>query len=245
MFVAEEFMYGMGATPALAGALARWPRRLGSWLTVVLVHGAAVALVLGVSPQARQVLDQVIQASLISPQPLPVAPPEPPKPPALRLPPKKVQQPVRPSPRPAPVLAAVARADAAPASFVVPLAPAEPAPAAPVDPSSVIAAPAAPPAPPAPLVLPVFNANYLENPAPQYPPASRRMGEQGQVMLRVYVSPKGRAERVDIKTSSGFDRLDRAAIDAVQSWRFVPARRGEEVVAAWVLVPVSFVMRVS
>ncbi|MGP1683779.1 MAG: energy transducer TonB [Giesbergeria sp.] len=218
---------------------ARWPRRAGSWLVVVLAHGVVVALVLSISPQARQVLDQVIQASLILPQPLPVAPPEPPKPPEPRPQPKKK---MLPPPRPTPVLAAAPRAEAAPAPFVVPPAPVEPAPAAPVEPASVVAAPVAPPAP---LVPPVFNANYLENPAPQYPPASRRMGEQGQVMLRVYVSSNGRAERVDIKTSSGFDRLDRAAMDAVQGWRFVPARRGEEVVAAWVLVPVSFVMKVS
>lgn len=240
MFVAEEFMYGPGPTPAAPRRAVRWPRRAGTWLAVVLVHGMVVALVLSISPQAREALGQVIQASLILPQPLPVAPPEQPKPPAPKSPPKVQRAP--PPPRPAPVLAAVARADAAPASFVVAPAPAEPAPAAPVDPGPVIAAPVAPPAP---LVPPVFNANYLENPAPQYPPVSRRMGEEGRVTLRVYVSTQGRAERVEVKTSSGFDRLDRAATDAVQGWRFVPARRGNEVVAAWVLVPVSFVMRVS
>lgn len=240
MFVAEEFMYGLGPTPAVARHAARWQRRAGSWLAVVLAHGVVVALVLSISPQARQALDQVIQASLILPQSLPVAPPEQPKPPAPQSPPKR--QRVLPPPRPAPVLAAVPRADAAPESFVAAPALVEPTPAAAVDPGPVIAAPAAPPAP---LVSPVFNANYLENPVPQYPPASRRMGEEGRVMLRVYVSAKGRAERVEIKTSSGFDRLDRAAMDAVQDWRFVPARRGDEVVAAWVLVPVSFVMRVS
>lgn len=240
MFVAEEFMYGPGPTPAVPRRAARWPRRASAWLAVVLVHGVVVALVLSISPQARQVLDQVIQAGLILPQPLPVAPPEPPKPPAPPSPPKR--QRVLPPPRPAPVLAAVPRADAAPASFVAAPAPVEPTPAVAVDPGPVIAAPAAPPTP---LVPPVFNANYLENPAPQYPPASRRMGEEGRVTLRVYVSVKGRAERVEIKTSSGFDRLDRAAMDAVQGWRFVPARRGDEVVAAWVLVPVSFVMRIS
>lgn len=240
MFVAEEFMYGPGPTPAVPRRAARWPRRASAWLAVVLVHGVVVALVLSISPQARQVLDQVIQAGLILPQPLPVAPPEQPKPPAPPSPPKR--QRVLPPPRPAPVLAAVPRADAAPASFVAAPAPVEPTPAVAVDPGPVIAAPAAPPTP---LVPPVFNANYLENPAPQYPPASRRMGEEGRVTLRVYVSVKGRAERVEIKTSSGFDRLDCAAMYAVQGWRFVPARRGDEVVAAWVLVPVSFVMRVS
>ena len=92
---------------------------------------------------------------------------------------------------------------------------------------------------------PAFNAGYLENPPPRYPPASRQRGEKGLVVLRVFVSAAGRAERVEIKTSSGFDRLDSAAQDAVANWRFVPARRGDEHVAAWVLVPVSFVMKAS
>jgi protein TonB len=45
---------------------------------------------------------------------------------------------------------------------------------------------------------------------------------------------------VQVRDSSGHPRLDEAARRAVQTWRFVPAKRGEEPVAAWVLVPVSF-----
>jgi len=90
------------------------------------------------------------------------------------------------------------------------------------------------------LVAPRFDAAYLDNPAPAYPTMSRRQHEEGRVMLRVRVGAHGRAESVDVATSSGFDRLDRAAQDAVRRWRFVPARRGPDTVAATVNVPIAF-----
>ncbi|MCF8199573.1 MAG: energy transducer TonB [Sulfuritalea sp.] len=85
-----------------------------------------------------------------------------------------------------------------------------------------------------------FDADYLDNPKPRYPPASRRLGEQGRVLLRVHVSATGLAETVEIKLGSGFARLDKAAHDAVSRWRFVPARRGELAIATWVQVPIIF-----
>lgn len=115
--------------------------------------------------------------------------------------------------------------------------PAPPTIAAPV---AVAAAPA-PAAPPAVVVTPpVFDADYLRNPAPAYPALSRRIGEEGRVVLRVRVGATGAAEDVQVHGSSGHARLDNAARESVQRWRFVPARRGEDPVAAWVLVPISF-----
>ncbi|HQV09399.1 MAG TPA: energy transducer TonB, partial [Thauera sp.] len=85
-----------------------------------------------------------------------------------------------------------------------------------------------------------FDAAYLNNPRPAYPMLSRRLREEGQVMLRVLVSPEGQPARVELRTSSGSERLDRAAQEAVARWRFVPARRGDVAVEAWVLVPIVF-----
>lgn len=85
-----------------------------------------------------------------------------------------------------------------------------------------------------------FDADYLNNPAPTYPVFSRRNREQGTVLLNVRVSAQGQAEQVQLKRSSGFSRLDEAALAAVQQWRFVPARRGEAMVAASVVVPITF-----
>ncbi len=85
-----------------------------------------------------------------------------------------------------------------------------------------------------------FDADYLRNPAPPYPPISRRMREEGKVTLRVLVTPQGAAESVEVKNSSGSARLDEAALRTVRQWKFIPARRGETPVQSWVLVPVIF-----
>lgn len=85
-----------------------------------------------------------------------------------------------------------------------------------------------------------FDADYLKNPAPDYPPASRRMREEGTVYLDVNVTAEGRAGDLRIKKSSGYARLDEAALDAVRQWRFIPARSGADAVAAHVVVPVVF-----
>ncbi|MEN9559312.1 MAG: hypothetical protein RLZZ502_523, partial [Pseudomonadota bacterium] len=67
--------------------------------------------------------------------------------------------------------------------------------------------------------------------------------EEGKVLLRVYVDREGQAQQVEIKESSGFERLDKAARETVRRWRFIPAKLGNEAVAAWVLVPINFSLR--
>ena len=101
-------------------------------------------------------------------------------------------------------------------------------------------APPAPPAPPAPVTPPDFSAAQLNNPGPRYPFQSRRNREEGVVMLRVLVTPSGRAGEVRLERTSGFERLDHAAIKTVRRWRFVPAKQAGKPVSAWVLVPVGF-----
>lgn len=97
-------------------------------------------------------------------------------------------------------------------------------------------------APQLPLTPPRFDAAYLDNPAPAFPALSRRLQEQGRVLLRVLVTVGGNAERVELRSSSGSARLDGAAFETVKRWCFVPARQGADAVAAWVLVPISFAL---
>ncbi len=97
-----------------------------------------------------------------------------------------------------------------------------------------------PPAAPVLATAPRFNAAYLHNPAPVYPPSSRRLGEEGKVLLHVKVSAAGQPVAVDLEKSSNFERLDEAARHAVARWRFVPAKRGEEAVEGSVIVPIVF-----
>lgn len=210
---------------------------------VILLHVVVVAVLLTMTPVAEVVgLPQPLLVSLISPaEPEPEVKPEP-------LPPQP-QPRIQPQPLPPPPV--LVAQEEAPTPIVAPAPPPEPVPVPEVlpepkpepikpQPQPVVAAPA--PEPP-PVIPPRFDADYLDNPSPAYPPISRRMGEQGRVMLRVYVNADGRAEQVEIRESSGFERLDKAARNTVQHWRFVPARQGDKGVAAWVLVPISFSLR--
>jgi protein TonB len=72
------------------------------------------------------------------------------------------------------------------------------------------------------------------------PMRSRRLGEEGEVLLRVLVNPYGRVEQVRLQQSCGHRRLDRAAVTAVRRWHFSPARQSARPVSAWVLVPILF-----
>lgn len=168
---------------------------------------------------------QTISVSLITPPQVKALAPQPePKP--VETPKPRVQ----PRPKSPPVIAV---AESAPTNYVVPVTPPEPPPV----PAPVAAAPA-----PAPYVAPVIDAAHLHNPKPVYPQMSRRQGEEGKVMLRVLIGADGNAEEVRVSRSSGFERLDRSALDAVKKWKFVPARRGETPIAEWWDVPVSFTL---
>ncbi|MBM4181948.1 MAG: energy transducer TonB [Betaproteobacteria bacterium] len=222
----------------------------GNWRTLALVGAAHLGLVfvlLSMEPVARAIgLTQPLMVSLLTPPspPAPVVESRPkPLPPSPR---------VEPPPLPLPPPPVLSTPEAAPSPMVVAPPPSDPVPVPailpPPAPAPVKPAPAAVAyAPPAPaveaVVSPRFDADYLHNPAPAYPALSRRMGEQGRVLLRVYVHADGSPGQVEIRESCGFERLDRAARDTVARWRFAPARQGERAVAAWVLVPVSFNLR--
>jgi protein TonB len=149
--------------------------------------------------------------------------------PAKPLPPPKSPPRKQPVAQPQPVLA-VATPTVTSSFAVAPQPPAPP-------PQPVVA----PPAPtPAAVVAARFDADYLHNPKPVYPALSRRMNEEGKVLLKVRVSTQGTALDVAISKSSGFSRLDAAAVDAVTRWRFVPARRGDEAIDSSVIVPITF-----
>lgn len=90
------------------------------------------------------------------------------------------------------------------------------------------------------VIGPSYNAAYLSNPPPNYPAVARRLKLQGTATIRVLVTAEGRPKSVTLETSSGSRILDEAALDAVQHWSFVPARRGRISVSAEVDVPVRF-----
>lgn len=90
--------------------------------------------------------------------------------------------------------------------------------------------------------MPSTSADYLQNPKPPYPPISKRLGEQGKVVVRVLIGTDGTAQRAEVAESSGFDRLDQAALATVLKWRYVPGKRGGVPEAMWFRVPINFVL---
>jgi periplasmic protein TonB len=165
-----------------------------------------------------------------------IAAPTPPAPPPPPPPPPKIPPRVLPPP-PAPVIAAAPSTEPAPAAMTAPPPPAEP-PALPA--AAEPAAPPAPPPPPAPRTIPATAVSYLEPPAPVYPMASRRLGEQGEVLLKVEIGTDGRARQVLVSRSSGSPRLDNAASAAVRAARFRPYTENGVPLVVWTTVPIQF-----
>ena len=79
------------------------------------------------------------------------------------------------------------------------------------------------------------------NTQPPYPAASRRMGEEGRVVLELYVDASGDVTKGRIAQSSGFPRLDKTAlIHAKRKWHFLPALQNGKPVGHWLKFAVAF-----
>lgn len=198
-------------------------QRSGLLGVVVALHLGILMLILA----ARAVAPQIMAAPLIVdllPAPETQKEPEA-KPLPVFRPPIQRQKPVSAPKTPAPALEATSSTLPAPAAPLAAIADGKPAPLAPASETISQAR---------------FDADYLRNPAPPYPALSKRMGEEGRVVLRVSVTPQGSADSVEIKTTSGNPRLDESARKTVQNWKFIPAKRGESTVQSWVLVPIIF-----
>lgn len=167
--------------------------------------------------------------------------PKPLKPPPPKSQPVKLEKPVEPPPPQQLVAQAPVRSPAEPV-----------APPPPPVPQRVIEAPLAPvlppppPAPPKP-VGPVTLSGDLaiacpERVPPAYPSLSRRLGEEGKTVLKVELNESGAVDRATIKISSGYARLDDAALTAVKRWRCNPATRDGEAVRAIAIQPFNFVL---
>lgn len=181
---------------------------LGLWALQAGLLRRAVELVVPVA----------VMAELIEPpQPLVTPEPSPPKPQHAPKPVAPVQRAVKQAPMPL-AITDPTPAPEAPAGVVS--APPEPQPAV-TEP--VAAAPVAPP--PAPASFDVRD-NFRDLPPPPYPAMSHRLNEQGAVRLDIRVEANGTASNVKVVRSSGFPRLDDAAVKAALRWRYIPRNGG-------------------
>ncbi len=203
------------------------PRRIAANTGVVLVHALAFAVLMlpsgweGAEPRAP-VAPPVVIHDFVKPPPIPPTPPP-------------------PEPRP------IVRPTVAPVEPRVTLPDIPPVDTRPVFETGEIAAvETADVGPP----LDSFDTGpqletlaYAEHPAPRYPRTALRAGDEGRVLLKVLVGPDGRPQQVLVERGSGHRDLDKAARDQVlAAWRFHPATRDGQAVAAWALVPIDFVL---
>ncbi len=211
-------------------------------VTVIALHLSTLwAMHMGL--RQRRV-ELVIPADVMIETMTPAQPePEQPAPTPSTFKPAPAQTANAPTPQAAPVPLAVATTTPEPST----LAPAPVAAAAPntsaTNTSTTASTAATEPAPSARLVLPSSDADYLNNPRPIYPPASKRMGEQGLVVIRTLIGPDGTAQQAEIKRSSGFERLDQAALSTALHWKYVPGKRAGVAETMWFDVPFNWVLR--
>jgi protein TonB len=192
---------------------------------VAVLHVAALAVIMTLrhEPVQATLESHVMTAQLLPPAPLAapvamqsIAPPPKPTPPVHAKP--KIQAKPKPTPTPTPKPTPVAAPDPTP-----------PAPAA----------PAAPPAAAAPATMEISapkNVSHVEcNIAkPDYPSLSRRRGETGTAYVKFVVGLSGKLESIELKKSSGFSRLDDAALAAVRASACKPyLENGQPVRAAY------------
>lgn len=206
--------------------------------SVVLLHVLALwALQSGLLQRALVLVEEVVvPVAFITAQ----TPPQVKPPPPLPKPPPATKSPVAaPAPSPtqpsAPAPVPLAIADATPSANAPVGAAVSPAPA----PVSVVPGP---PAPAPKVELPSSDADYLHNPKSEYPRISRQRNEQGKVVVSVFIGTDGTAQKAEVKVSSGYERLDQAALATVKSWRYVPGKRGGVPEAMWFNVPINFVL---
>lgn len=207
--------------------------KVGPLGIVVALH--AILFYLMYSGMLTRMVDAAIpQAVLVTF----VAPPAPPKaePPAAvkTVPLAKLAPPVLPS-VPVPVIALAPP----PNTISVTQAPVEkvPAPA----PVAVVSAPPVPaPVTQAPKTIPSADMEYILPPQTIYPQMSKRMGEQGKVVLRILVGENGKPDQVQVQTSSGFSRLDEAGRQAGQRVQFKPHMEDGRAIQVYVILPLNF-----
>jgi TonB family protein len=89
---------------------------------------------------------------------------------------------------------------------------------------------------------PTAHAPVLNNPPPLYPRQSRRRGEQGKVVLAAEIASNGRALQALVNISSGYPRLDQAALESVLKWRFIPGKKAGVPQVMWINIPINFVL---
>ncbi|MFO1374828.1 MAG: energy transducer TonB [Agitococcus sp.] len=219
--------------------------KLITLVVVLFVHSVALywATRLNVLPPVPTPQEVVMQAVVIMPVALPTKPVEPlpqPTPPKPVVQPKEQPQPIV---QKTPVLPPSEKAITLEKTVMVEknepiVEKVSPTPV--VNEPPVVSKVEAAPEPEPVVIPPRSDASGLNNTSPTYPAMSRRLAEQGKVLLEVLILANGTVGEIKLKQSSGFKRLDDAALQTVKQWRFQPAKRGNQAIDYWYIQPISF-----
>lgn len=213
-----------------------------SLLGVCLAHAGLLLVIWVQAPAGKpiEISQPTVKGVIIAMAPTP-AQPIPPSPAEVSLPPPPPEKP-KPQPKPQPKLKPkpVEKHKPQPANPQVPSPQNAITPTAPPTPQATPTPTQAPQPQELPVQAPRIDASHLKNPAPQYPSLSRRLREQGKVLLELLILANGSVGEVRVKTSSGYERLDKAALDAVKAWRYLPAKRGGLAIPYRYLQPIEF-----
>lgn len=216
--------------------------QVGALALVVVAHALALywatrQVVLPVTkPQTM-----AMQAVVIMPVALPTQITEPTKPVPVKQTPviqPKTQPVLEPHPHLAPTEKSITLEKQVPVTKTEPVVE-QKAPVTPIQEAPVVSK-ATEPAPEPEIIPPRSDASSLNNPQPVYPSMSRRLAEQGRVLLEVLILANGKVGDIKLKQSSGYKRLDDAAIQAVKQWQYQPAKRGSQAIDFWYVQPISF-----
>lgn len=192
--------------------------------SALLVGSLIAALVVVRSPQAHHRPHELHVIDLLPPPPPP--------------PPMPNDQPVRVKSVQPEIVTPVPEVAISPPIVPVVTAPTPP------PPEAVIVAPS-PPSPPranAPTDVGDLSSKMISATPPRYPLDSRRKHEEGTVILSVLLGADGHVADISVAQSSGFERLDRAALAAVRLWRWSPTVRSGDAVMVRGLVKIPFLL---
>lgn len=206
--------------------------RLPAILIAIAVHALFASALAGLGYRVVRTREDSLIAVNLAPPPPPPSPSQPAPPESRTLQTSVQPAPVTvPAPVPRPVVAMVPSA-----------APQVPVMAVAAPPAPVAAPPPAPPASPATVASDALGTRMIAGAPPRYPVESRRKREQGTVELALVLGLDGRVESISVASSSGFARLDQAALEAVRRWRWAPTLRDGSPVRVRGTVEIPFIL---
>ncbi|MBB5684440.1 energy transducer TonB [Sphingobium boeckii] len=217
------------AHPSASWATSRYAARSGANWPVLIGILAVHAILLGAVIMHRFVLPQKAPQSLAVFD-IALQPDTPPPPPPKQKPtPVKLVTPMIVAPRP------LVTPPPVPQNIAVTETPPPPQP-------PVATRAETPPAPSGPVSIGNLSSKMIAATPPRYPVESRRKREQGTVVMKLLLDTEGKVAEIALQRSSGFERLDQAALSAVRRWRWSPIIRNGSAVMVRGVVEIPFVL---